>query len=179
MKDTMQDAGPRCFIFCLLLALSLAACDLASVSGTEQAERPTVSGASTLPPEAGKARTRSTKMSNTQQCDNLIDLGTLTKLVTVWYQDEVRRPPHGVVGCIEVRNVSQYRLKVRLLPEDHALRVTPVGPVTGTVTIDGDLITWTAPPNQGALDHWRVEVVDNSTAAPVVKHVLEMKLESA
>jgi hypothetical protein len=122
---------------------------------------------------------RIVQMSNSRRCDDRIDLGTPTELATVWFQDRVRRPPHGVVGCLHVVGVNPWRLRVGGLPADHSLRVSPLGAVTGRVTIDGGLVTWTAPPDPGDADRWRVEIIDDSGASPVVKHILEMKLENA
>jgi hypothetical protein len=118
-------------------------------------------------------------MSNSTQCSNLIDLGVLTKLITVWYNGAVRRPPNGVVGCVCVADISPFELKVKMLPEDYTLGVSALSKVTGTCTIDDDLLTWTGPPNPRSFDRWKVEVIDNSGAAPVVKHMLEMKLENS
>ena len=122
---------------------------------------------------------QSVHMSNSSSCTNLIDLGTPTKLITVWHNGAVRKPPNGVVNCVEVVDIDPWKLKVKQLPVDYALGVTPLNVVTGTATIDDDLITWTLPPNPGKQDRWRVEVLDVSGPNPDVKHTLEIKLENA
>ena len=121
---------------------------------------------------------QSVEMSNSSDCSNLIPLGTPTKLITVWHNNAVRKPPHGVVHCVEVKDIDPFKLKIKQLPVDYSIGVKPLNMVTGTVTIDDDLVTWTLPPNDKTTDRWMVEVVDVSGPNPVVKHALEMKLEN-